>query len=174
LRIIVSIIENNNLKAFNPVYINSLKLLLLGVHAKNPEKPNRLKWLGQIKEYLKTNKIILEKYENVIIAGDFNAGFKINDEEAYSELIKLFRNEYYLKNCVQNYSKKYIPTYYKPDALGYVDDFIFLSDLFSVKIIEPTDKTEWEIDEKGNKRWGYIDKCSKGSDHCPLVIEIVI
>lgn len=163
------IIKNKKLKAFYPVYIKQFDLLVLGVHTKAPEKPNKYKYMGQIQKYLKNNDDKLNKYKNIIIAGDLNAGFKECDCKKYNELIELYDENYNLKNCIQNYSVKFIPTHYRPDGIGYIDDFIFISKILNINS-KPTN--EWEPNKKGKKKWGYINEENKGSDHCPLIVEI--
>lgn len=165
----IPIIKNKCLKIFNPVYIENFNLLLLGIHAEAPEKPKRYQYIGQVNTYLEKNKLELEKYKKIIIAGDFNTGFKENDKEKYDEFIKSYDENYNLKNCIYNYSNEFIPTYYKSNKDKYINDFIFLSKFLDVEPINPDD---WRIDISGHKKWGYVSKENKGSDHCPLIIEI--
>ncbi|MDR0655664.1 MAG: hypothetical protein LBG22_05055 [Treponema sp.] len=165
------IIKNRRLRGFNPVEIKCFELLLLGVHTKTSITPNKYNGIGQMLPYLKNIVSELSNYKNVIIAGDLNAGFKEGDKEKYKELIDEYDKNYNLKDSVQNYTDVFIPTHYESSGIGYIDDFIFLSKHLNIKIIPPS---KWKINTKGKKKWGYVGDNNKGSDHCPLILEIEI
>jgi exonuclease III len=107
----IPIIKNNKLKSFRPVYINRFDLLLLGVHTKEPEKPRKYKFMGQIEEYLVLNDNILEKCKNIIILGDFNENKNLCWEDIEErrfiermDKIKSFKldSAYHINNNVEN------------------------------------------------------------------------
>jgi exonuclease III len=165
------IIKNKRLRGFNPVYIEYLDLLLLGVHTKTGVTPKKYDGMGQMWAYLNNIVSELNNYKNVIIAGDLNAGFKECDREKYKKLIKTYDESSNLKESVRNYSDEFIPTHYESSGIGYINDFIFLSKFLNINV-EPTG--EWKANKKDKKKWGYVDEENKGSDHCPLILEIEI
>jgi exonuclease III len=99
----------------------------------------------------------------IIIAGDFNTGFRIEDKEKYNNFIELY-NKFNFKDCFGNYSETFTPTYYHvSNKQFYLNDFCFSKNFCDIKIVNKNG--EWENIDK-RKLWKGL------SDHKPLIIEL--
>jgi hypothetical protein len=104
------------------------------------------------------------EYNNTILAGDFNKGFNGDKEEEYNNFISSYKNKFGLENCMVNFHKGFIPTYYYQKNNGYyLNDFCFVKNFTDIKMI--TEQDQWKIDGYGNPWKGL-------SDHRPLIVEL--
>jgi hypothetical protein len=104
--------------------------------------------------------------DRIILAGDFNTGFKNNDKSKkdYDKFIGMYE-KYNFKDCNKNYSPNFIPTsywYLKYNGF-YLNDFCFSKNMGKTELLNKKD--EWE--EIGKKKlWKGL------SDHRPLIFNI--
>ena len=108
--------------------------------------------------------ILENKDDMLVLAGDFNKGYGIDDKEEYIKFVEKYK-KYELIDCVNNYSEKYIPTsYYTKTKKYYLNDFCFVKNC-NGRILNEND--EWE-NHNDNMLWKGL------SDHRALIIEINI
>jgi len=108
--------------------------------------------------------IIKKANTKIILAGDFNKGFDKNGnnciDENYNDFIKSYEQDYNLIDCLQNYSKGFIPTSFSCSQRDYyLNDFCFIKNITGELVNK---KDEWD-----NKNlWKGL------SDHRALIIEL--
>jgi exonuclease III len=100
-----------------------------------------------------TNILKSQNNRHIIMAGDFNTGFDINHREEYNKFIESY-SKYNLKNCINNYSDNFVPTYLHTNNVEYVNDFCFVKNIYNIKLMD------------GNDRGKEL------SDHYPLILEL--
>jgi hypothetical protein len=170
-------IDTNDLYEVNKYYYGRSSIMCYDFVLQNKEKITIINFYNKINSANKGCYTMLDDFENdkdiqsvlkntnnrVIITGDFNTGFGENGEGEYNKFVESYNNKYNVKNCIQNYSDKFIPTYYHTNNCGYINDFCFFSKFNDINIINQKD--EWE--NIGNiKLWKGL------SDHRPFIIEL--
>tara|TARA_Y100001954_G_scaffold237439_1_gene301128 strand:- start:150 stop:644 length:495 start_codon:yes stop_codon:yes gene_type:complete len=154
--------EDHSVKYFLPVLVNA-EFQLLGVWAHKNNSPN-FGYIGQFWKYLQVN---LDKFDNIIIAGDLNSNAIWDQWDRWwnhSDVIKILSKRkieslYHLYNKVEQGNEKE-PTFFlqRKKEKPYHIDYVFGSDFFTENL------SKLEV--------GEIDKWLLISDHLPISIEV--
>ncbi|MCB9173823.1 MAG: endonuclease/exonuclease/phosphatase family protein [Flavobacteriales bacterium] len=154
--------KNHYVKHFLPCRINN-EFNLLGVWTHQNNSPN-FGYIGQFWKYMEVNKA---KFDNMIIAGDFNSNTIWdqwdrwwNHSDVVNNLKKQKILSVYHKFNNEEQGKELQPTFYlqRKSEKPYHIDFIFCSEPILKQV------TNFEI--------GEFDKWIEISDHLPLLMEI--
>jgi exonuclease III len=170
-------LEKNNMGTDNKYYYGRNSIMCYDFISQNKETITIINFYNKINYANKGRYTMLDDFENdqdirtilksrnkkIILVGDFNTGFGEKDEGQYNKFIDSYNKKYSLKNCIKNYSDKFIPTYYHTNNFGYVNDFAFCSRFNSINVFDQKDG--WET-------VGDINLWKGFSDHRPFIIEL--